>query len=77
MRGRQEQGQIQVSVSVRTKHVSLDLMFDLGPGPAQGGAETAPGQDLVPSLGLALGEAPGIALDPDPGLKPCSYYDAK
>ena len=59
------------------KHVSIDLMFDSGPGPAQEGAETAPGQDPVPSLGLALGEAPGIGLDPDPGLKTCSYYDAK
>merc|ERR1712110_1222758 len=38
-----------------------------GPGPAQGGAGTAPGQDLIPGQSLAPGVAPGIVPGPDPG----------
>merc|ERR1712150_156558 len=40
---------------------------DPGLGPAQGGAGTALGQDLVPGQSLAPGVAPGIVPGLDPG----------
>ena len=41
----------------------------LGPGQAQGGAGTVPGQDPVPGQSLAPGAGPGIAPGPDPGTQ--------